>query len=127
MTTATKVRHPKRVQARRAGVSNYRLVTRASRWGNPFPVPPHSRSESLSLFESYLRTKLAERPDFLEPLRGYDLGCTCAPGLPCHADVILRWLYDRSSAPPSTAPLPAAARAAAAAPPCSAARARPRR
>lgn len=94
-TKATKVRHPRRVQARRPGVRNYRLITRATRWGNPFAVPPHSRQASMAKYERYLRAKLVEQPDFLEPLRGYDLGCTCAPELPCHADIILRFLYGR--------------------------------
>jgi hypothetical protein len=100
-TSARRVRHPKRVQARRAGVTNYRLVTRATRWGNPFPVPPHTREQSLAKYAAWLRTKLADEPDFLEPLRGYDLGCTCAPELPCHVDVILRELYGPRGRPAS--------------------------
>ena len=34
---------------------------------------------------------------FLEPLRGYHLGCTCAPELRCHVDILLRRLYGGSA------------------------------
>lgn len=90
----TKVRRPRRVQARRD--RNYRLVARPSRWGNPYPIEPrgpYTREESLDLYEEWLDRKLVEDPDFLEPLRGYDLGCFCALDLPCHADILLRRLY----------------------------------
>ena len=42
-----------------------------------------------------LDRKLREDPGFLEPLRGNNLGCTCPPALPCHADILLRKLYGR--------------------------------
>jgi len=29
-------------------------------------------------------------PDFLEPLRGKNLGCWCKVGEPCHGDILLR-------------------------------------
>lgn len=31
---------------------------------------------------------IQERPD-VSPLRGHDLGCSCAPDLPCHVDTLL--------------------------------------
>ena len=85
---------PQRMQARRD--RNYRLVARPSRWGNPYLVEPHgpySREESIRLYEDWLDERSQEDPDFLEPLRGYNLGCSCAPHLPCHADILLRRLY----------------------------------
>ena len=37
--------------------------------------------------------RLAGRPDLIERARtelaGHDLGCTCAPGVPCHRDILL--------------------------------------
>ena len=90
----TKVRNPRRVQARRD--ANYKAVHRPTRWGNPFPIDPKdpaARRRSLARYERWLAERLEEDPDFLEPLRGYRLGCFCAPELPCHADVILRALY----------------------------------
>ena len=84
-------------------------VTRPSRWGNPFrvgdlatvpaldPQPgferqlvrigPHTAVEK---FREHAEAKLAEEPDWLEPLRGYDLACYCAEDAEwCHADVLL--------------------------------------
>jgi hypothetical protein len=87
----TKVKNPKRVQARRA--RNYKAVHRPTRWGNPFPLDAQGRARCIALYEKWLDRKLREDPDFLEPLRGYNLGCFCAPGLLCHADVIIRRLY----------------------------------
>jgi len=90
----TKVRKPRRVRARRD--RNYRLVTRPTPWGNPYPVEPHgpyTREESLGLYEQWLEAWLEKDPDFLEPLRGYNLGCTCPLDLACHADILLRRLY----------------------------------
>jgi hypothetical protein len=90
----TKVRNPCRVVARRA--TNYKAVHRPSRWGNPFPITPScSRAQSMRRYARWLDAQLARDPDFLEPLRGYDLGCFCAPGAACHADLLLQRLYGR--------------------------------
>jgi len=93
---AVKVRHPRRVVARRD--RGYRSVMRPTRWGNPFrldPGDPGSRDRALRKYERWLDARLRADPDFLEPLRGYNLGCTCAPHLACHADILLRRLYGR--------------------------------
>jgi hypothetical protein len=87
---------PRRVQARRKGVRNYRSVMRPTVWGNPFRVDdadPATRARSLARFRRHLEARLRRESDFLEPLRGHDLGCTCPPALPCHADIILELLY----------------------------------
>jgi hypothetical protein len=88
-----KVPRPRRVRARRE--RNYKAVHRPTRWGNPFPVDEHGRTESMRLYRQWLQGKLKEDPEFLEPLRDYNLGCFCAPDLQCHADVILEFLYGR--------------------------------
>jgi len=91
-----KVHKPRRVVARRD--RGYKSVMRPTRWGNPFrvdPDDPASRARALRLYEEWLDRKLREDPAFLEPLRGYNLGCTCAPALACHADILLRRLYGR--------------------------------
>ena len=89
----TKVPHPRRVQARRA--TNYKAVHRPTRWGNPFSITTScSRSRSLALYAQWLNEQLARDPTFLEPLRGYDLGCFCSLDEACHADILLRHLYD---------------------------------
>ncbi len=90
-----KAREPKRVVARRA--RGYKAVHRPTRWGNPYSVDAYGRARAMQLYEKWLDRKLKEDPEFLEPLRGYDLGCSCAPDLVCHADIILRKLYGTGS------------------------------
>ena len=47
----------------------------------------------MQLYEKWLDRKLKEDPKFLEPLRGFDVGCFCKPDEACHGDIILRKLY----------------------------------
>jgi Domain of unknown function (DUF4326) len=78
------------------------VVTRGTKWGNPFVVNPHARygsgskhmpnvpdsTEAVATFREYL----AECPDLiaaLPELRGKNLACFCKIGEPCHADVLL--------------------------------------
>lgn len=75
--------------------SNVVRIDRTSRWGNPFkigsPDPngnPMDRDQVIILYRAYAEAKLADEPDWLEPLRGKDLACWCFPS-PCHGDVIL--------------------------------------
>ncbi|MHC4990885.1 MAG: DUF4326 domain-containing protein [Planctomycetota bacterium] len=88
---ARRVSNPRRVVARRD--TNYRAVHRPSRWGNPFALERSSRAESLKRYGRWLDARLADDPEFLEPLRGYNLGCFCALDVACHADIILDRLY----------------------------------
>ena len=80
-----------------------RSVARPSRWGNPWPLGATiegrageqvtvDRDLAVELYRRWLAAKLAEDPDFLEPLRGWDLACYCALDEACHADVILETL-----------------------------------
>jgi hypothetical protein len=87
------VRKPRRVVARRD--ADYRAVHRPTRWGNPFSLSTNSREESIARYERWLDEMLKDDPEFLEPLRGYNLGCFCSLDVACHADVILRRLYGR--------------------------------
>jgi hypothetical protein len=65
------------------------VVSRPTRWGNPFPVAEYGLEESLALFRRYL----ADHPELVEAARrelaGKDLACWCKPGALCHADI---WL-----------------------------------
>lgn len=70
-----------------------KLVTRGSRWGNPFPVSEKTvagHAAAVELFRQYLR----ERPELVAKVRrylaGHSLACTCPIGWPCHGDVLLR-------------------------------------
>ena len=75
---------------------NTKNVTRASRWGNPFRLKKHggdySPDVSLYFYDLWLQQKISEDPTFLDPLKGYDLGCFCSLDQPCHADVLLEHL-----------------------------------
>jgi len=62
-------------------------VGRPTEWGNPFVCS--TRAESVAAY----RKHLARHPELIDravtELRGHDLVCWCAPGEPCHADVLL--------------------------------------
>lgn len=95
---AEKVPHPRRCVARRE--SNYKNVMRPTRWGSPYRIEddaPATRLRVLARYRKWLDGKLRDDPEFLEPLRGYNLGCTCARELPCHADILLERLYGRGA------------------------------
>lgn len=110
-------RPPQRIQRKRT--KGWRLppnticVTRPGKWGNPYKVVRDdgdwtcandgervspsftSREEAtrwaVDSFRATLRTVLKQEPGLLEPLRGKNLACWCAPGDPCHADVLLEY------------------------------------
>lgn len=87
------------------------IVDRTSKeWGNPYvvtiticiddaPIKPRretqdkfrrdERALARDMFAQYAKHRLAEEPDWLEPLRGKDLVCFCKEGEACHADVLL--------------------------------------
>ncbi|MEV6147066.1 DUF4326 domain-containing protein [Streptomyces sp. NPDC051992] len=88
------------------------IVDRTSTFGNPFTVAqlmdigykePEARQTAVAEFRPWLRGSRAnwqsneadERREKilvrLPELRGMDLACPCAPGEPCHADVLLEW------------------------------------
>ena len=84
------------MQARRA--KGYKAVHRPTRWGNPFPVEEYGREEAMRRYEEWLDKQLNDDPEFLEPLRGFDLGCFCNLSVLCHGDIILRRLYGEKNA-----------------------------
>lgn len=95
------MKSPRRLQARHD--RNYKLVARPTRWGSPYKLEDHGREKTLALYERWLDARLAKEPDFLEPLRGYNLGCFCAPSQSCHADILLRKLYGAGGGKSSSA------------------------
>jgi hypothetical protein len=73
------------------------VVTRASRFGNPFRLAPQEHSDPaaharvVAQFRSWI-TAPAQAAFLVEArrhLRGLNLGCSCPLDLPCHADVLL--------------------------------------
>jgi len=93
---------PKRMQLRRT--KGYRkpegavVVSRPSKWGNPFPLNGDGRDAGVRQFavdqyELWLRSTTMGRliaSDALLELAGKDLACWCPLDEPCHADVLLR-------------------------------------
>lgn len=68
---------------------NTKLITRRSRYGNPFPVAEYGRRKALELFTDYLDEKIINGLIDLKPLKGFDLACNCKPHESCHGDIIL--------------------------------------
>jgi hypothetical protein len=72
-----------------------KMVTRSTRWGNPFPVAvrgdPASQAAAVAKFRAWVMEpeQAGLREAARRVLAGYDLACECEPGWPCHGDV---WL-----------------------------------
>ena len=75
---------------------NTMRVTRPSRWGNPHSLEDYTREESLKKYESWLRREIFYDFDFLKPLYGKNLACTCKPNEKCHVDILLKYIKMRS-------------------------------
>ncbi|RXF72097.1 DUF4326 domain-containing protein [Hansschlegelia zhihuaiae] len=102
---------PVRVQLSRAAgwrmPDNTVKVDRSTQWGNPFVVGKtypavegdlggslcgeakiETAGCAVAAFRAWAEDESAPLGD-LTPLRGKNLACWCAPGEPCHADVLL--------------------------------------
>lgn len=65
------------------------LVDRRTPWGNPFVMMDESdRDKVCDQFAEYAKRRLEREPNWLEPLRGKDLICWCAPKR-CHASTLI--------------------------------------
>ncbi len=67
-------------------------VDRGTDWGNPFVMDRDTiaeRNRVCDLYELYAQWRLTAEPAWLEPLKGKNLICWCAPKR-CHADTLLR-------------------------------------
>ncbi len=101
---------PKRIVLRRTKgwrmPANTVKVDRTTRWGNPFrPEDCGSRAEAVACHRAWIlgdeaalragrcrapRGVRAPTPDEIRrELRGKNLACWCAPGTPCHADLLV--------------------------------------
>lgn len=71
------------------------IVSRPSRWGNPFAVTEYGRAQAVAKFRQYLADMSpAERDDYLAPLReATALCCWCKLNEVCHADVLIEAIY----------------------------------
>jgi hypothetical protein len=97
---------PERIQLRRT--QGWRMppntikVDRTTRWGNPMQVRPgYSATRAVQDYVLWLEGRLvgstaasAKAPPSVEEirrhLRGKNLACWCAPGQPCHVEILLK-------------------------------------
>ncbi len=76
-----------------------KCVGRISRWGNHYKIMEHggeyTREQAISLFRAYVEAMTPEyRHQWLAPLRTATALACCAPGLLCHADVLIEFLQN---------------------------------
>lgn len=73
--------------------ANTIVVSRPSKWGNPFPV--NKDQNVFQAVDQYRQWLLHSEPGYImlriarTELRGKNLACWCNLGSPCHADVLL--------------------------------------
>jgi hypothetical protein len=88
---------PKRIQRKRT--KGYKMppaiyVGRPTKWGNPHRVEGNQKRDAVAVRNAVLAYERTLDPATIaaakRELRGKDLACWCAPGQPCHADVLLR-------------------------------------
>jgi hypothetical protein len=93
---------PKRIQLKRTKgwrlPENAVIVSRPTKWGNPFRIGVHgTREECVQQFGKWItgddRTARSLR-HALDELRGKDLACWCPPG-PCHGDILIEMANGR--------------------------------
>jgi len=75
----------------RVGLDNHGVrVDRGTDWGNPFVMRgEQNRDLVCDQFEQYALWRLSIEPAWLDPLRGKNLACWCAPKR-CHGDALLK-------------------------------------
>jgi len=78
------------------------LITRPSKWGNPFshlefstaPYKVKTRKEAVEKYKEWI-IQQHDLIDSLDELDGKVLGCVCKPGQLCHGDVLIELLNNR--------------------------------
>ncbi len=68
---------------------DYVYIGRGSKWGNPWIIGNLTRREVIERYEADLLDSALM--DDLHELEGKFLVCHCAP-LPCHGDILVKWL-----------------------------------
>jgi hypothetical protein len=76
-------------------------IGRGSAWGNPYVIGKDGdRAEVIEKYRVWAYQKWVEDQgygvDWLEPIKGKDLVCFCAP-LACHGDVLLEMIREMES------------------------------
>lgn len=103
---------PKRIQWRRGVIESRmspdaKLLTRNSRWGNPFVVLPYLEAgskikiqqfmcvavptveDTIACYWRYMKARLDLMEMARRELKGHDLACSCKLDEECHADILL--------------------------------------
>jgi Domain of unknown function (DUF4326) len=84
---------PRRIQLRRT--RGWRkppgavVVSRPSRWANPYPAEVYGQDEAVRLYYEHVLTEPGLLATASVELADRDLACWCPPGEPCHADLLL--------------------------------------
>lgn len=94
------VRHDLNWRSKQINGLPAKVVTRGTRWGNPFVAGTASlitdglvtKDNCLILYRIYCYRQIQLYPDWLEPLRGHNLACFCKIGAVCHRDTLLKLL-----------------------------------
>jgi hypothetical protein len=66
--------------------------TYQSKWANPYPLSKYTRSQSMKLYEKYIRE--SDLYNHLGELKGKVLGCWCKPLL-CHGDILIKLMKEK--------------------------------
>ena len=73
---------------------NSKKVDRSTKYGNPFKVgagvDEFTREEALRLYRIYLDFVVSKKLLDLDPLKGYNLACSCNLTDSCHADILIK-------------------------------------
>lgn len=84
---------PKRIQLKRTKgwrkPANTVVVSRPSKWGNPFSIETYGRELAVEKYRQELKRSIAGGEIDLVELRGKNLACWCKLNEACHADVLL--------------------------------------
>ena len=96
---------PRRIQHKRGQPKppNTKLVKRPYRFGNPYDWRIYGAEKAVELHEAWIVHPDSQpircgkktyypstEAEIHELLGGFDLGCNCEPGQPCHADTLLK-------------------------------------
>jgi hypothetical protein len=68
------------------------VVSRPSKWGNPYPLGEYDRPTSLALFRRYLTKAIRDGHLDLLELRGRNVACWCKLSDACHGDILLEFV-----------------------------------
>ena len=100
--SAPRADKPRRIQLRRTKgwrkPPNTVVVSRPSKWGNPYPVSVWGRETSLLLYRDWVEEEVAAGRLDLAELHNKNLACWCGLELSCHVDILFELIAARWAA-----------------------------